>query len=415
MTRPATSAGGDGAVGGVERHAQRRHQQRAHLARRRGGRVDPVDHAEAGIRHVVVDVDDGQPAEQLGVTLEHGTHARQVAAVADDDQVVIVIWIGVLAEALDLRHEGIHRRHRIAAQRRRAAAQLLHRQGHRQRRAQRVRLRVLVADAEDVARSLGCARRPRPARWRRRAAVSEVSVAVVIWRSAHLTVRRLRAPGVGSVSRRSAIAHSRPLSRSSRMRSSRVPRSAVVSSLRCSSGMRLRRSLPNRWRTKGIARPSARSVCLRSCSEPMTDTHTLAWRRSGATSTSVTVTKPTRGSSTSRAMTALISSRSSSSRRAVRSSCLGHQLNSLPPQAACGRLLRAPRPSRSVAAPRTYACAAMRDTVCWLKHSMMSPSSNSLKLTSPMPHSKPAATSRTSSRKRRSDSMRSLVRTLPPR
>ena len=95
----------------------------------------------------------GQPAEQLGVTLEHGAHPRQVAAVADHDQVVIVIRIGVLAEALDLRHEGIHLRHRIAAQWRRAAAQLLHRQGHRQRRAERVRLRVLVADAEDVASS----------------------------------------------------------------------------------------------------------------------------------------------------------------------------------------------------------------------------------------------------------------------
>ena len=33
----------------------------------------------------------------------------------------------------------------------------------------------------------------------------------------------------------------------------------------------------------------------------MTDTHTLAWRRSGVTSTSVIVRKPMRGSSTSRA------------------------------------------------------------------------------------------------------------------
>ena len=96
-----------------------------------------------------------------------------------------------------------------------------------------------------------------------------------------------------------------------------VPRSAVSSSLTCSFGMRLRRSWPSRRRTKGIARPSARSArCARP--PPMTDTHTLAWRRSGVTSTSVIVTKPIRGSSTSRRMTSLISSRSSSSTRAVR-------------------------------------------------------------------------------------------------
>jgi hypothetical protein len=39
---------------------------------------------------VVVDVD-RQPPEQLGLTLQDGTHARQVAAVADYDQVVVVI------------------------------------------------------------------------------------------------------------------------------------------------------------------------------------------------------------------------------------------------------------------------------------------------------------------------------------
>ena len=184
----------------------------------------------------------------------------------------------------------------------------------------------------------------------------------------------------------------RPASSSSRMCSTRVPRSTASSSRRCSSGMRLRRSSPRRWRTKGIARPSARRAARRSSGWPMTETHTVAWRRSGVTSTCVMVTKPTRGSWISRAIRALISSRSSSSRRATRS------------------LIGRPSDGR----PEDQADAA-RDTVCWVKHSMMSPSARSWKPARPMPHSKPVATSRTSSRKRRSDSMRSVAMSLPPR
>ena len=69
---------------------------------------------------------------------------------------------------------------------------------------------------------------------------------------------------MGKVSVVGAGAGSWPASSSSRMESTRVPRSAESSSRRCSSGMRLRRSSPSRWRTKGIARPSARIVALRS-------------------------------------------------------------------------------------------------------------------------------------------------------
>src|SRR5881409_1488150 len=50
----------------------------------------------------------------------------------------------------------------------------------------------------------------------------------------------------------------------------------------------------------------------------MTLTQTLACRRSGAVSTCVTVTNPTRGSATSRDRISLISWRSSSSMRSVR-------------------------------------------------------------------------------------------------
>src|SRR3954447_159373 len=50
----------------------------------------------------------------------------------------------------------------------------------------------------------------------------------------------------------------------------------------------------------------------------MTLTRTLAWRRSGAVCTRVTVANPIRGSSTSRARIDVISSRRSSSIRSVR-------------------------------------------------------------------------------------------------
>ena len=60
-------AGGELPVRGVEADVHGRRQERRHLARRGGGRVDPVDGTEARVRDVVVDVQDRHPAEQLGV------------------------------------------------------------------------------------------------------------------------------------------------------------------------------------------------------------------------------------------------------------------------------------------------------------------------------------------------------------
>ncbi len=100
----------------------------------------------------------------------------------------------------------------------------------------------------------------------------------------------------------------------------RVPRSALSSSRRCSSGMRLQAQGAQLVAHEGHGTPQhlQRGAALRAAS-PMTEAHTVAWRRSGVTSTSVMVTKPTRGSCSSRRMMALISSAGGRSTRRVRS------------------------------------------------------------------------------------------------
>jgi hypothetical protein len=98
MTKPATKAAAIAPSAASSGTPKRRHEQRVHLTRRGGTRVDPVDDAEAGIRDVVVNVDDGQPAEQLGVILEHPSDSWQVTAVAHHDQVVLVVSLRIAAE-----------------------------------------------------------------------------------------------------------------------------------------------------------------------------------------------------------------------------------------------------------------------------------------------------------------------------
>ena len=95
-TTPGHQVRRDGAPGGVQRHAQTRQQQRDHLAGRGRRRVDPVDGAEAGVRGVVVDDDDGHPARTARHAPEHAADARQVAPVADHDEVVGRGRVGLL-------------------------------------------------------------------------------------------------------------------------------------------------------------------------------------------------------------------------------------------------------------------------------------------------------------------------------
>ena len=115
-------------------------------------RIDPVERAEADVGLVMVDVDDGHAREQLGMLLEHRAHALEVAAVADDDQVVIQVRVRRLAEAAHLRQEEVGVRNRVCAHGRGPLAERLQRQRQPERRAERVRLRVAVADGHHRSR-----------------------------------------------------------------------------------------------------------------------------------------------------------------------------------------------------------------------------------------------------------------------
>ena len=152
MTTPAIRFAAIAPSAAVERHAECRQQQGNHFARCRRGRVDPVDDAEAGVRHVMVDVDDRQPAEELRVLLEHGTDALELAAVTDHDEVVVDIGIRFPAHPRELGQEVVHGGHGIRAQRGRLGTQRFERQRDAERRAERVGLRVAVADGEHATR-----------------------------------------------------------------------------------------------------------------------------------------------------------------------------------------------------------------------------------------------------------------------
>ncbi len=97
---------------------------------------------------MVVDVHDGHPPEQLGVIDQHPSHAFEVAAVADHDQVVVQVGVGRRPKALDAGHEVVHRRHGVRAHGRRPPTERFHDEGVRERRAERVGLWVLVADGQ---------------------------------------------------------------------------------------------------------------------------------------------------------------------------------------------------------------------------------------------------------------------------
>src|SRR5262249_39078665 len=101
-----------------------------------------------------------------------------------------------------------------------------------------------------------------------------------------------------------------PSSSSGRLSSSssvrRIPRSTVSSYSNASSGVCLSRSSPAIRRCrKPCADPSPARLSARVSASPRTLTYTRAWRRSGLVLTAVTVTNPTRGSLISLVMTSL--------------------------------------------------------------------------------------------------------------
>ena len=197
-----------------------------------------------------------------------GPMRSRLAAVADHDQVIVERWIWILLEPIDARHEVVHMRHRISAHRRGPSTELLDRKSQSESRAECIGLRVLVAygehspSAADPADHVGHGTRRR----RRRECQGDVSDVIVV-----VFLRRFgfgsgsgasadTPVGVGRVSGRCGTSPSPPRSSSSRIWRMRVPWAAVWSSLTCSAGIRLRRSLPSRCRTNGIAWVSARRV-----------------------------------------------------------------------------------------------------------------------------------------------------------
>ena len=72
----------------------------------------------------------GTRSKSSALLAQDRADALEVAAVADDDQVGLEVGLGGLSEAIDLRHEVVHRRHRVGADGVDAGAEALERQGH---------------------------------------------------------------------------------------------------------------------------------------------------------------------------------------------------------------------------------------------------------------------------------------------
>ena len=142
-----------GAVAGVERHPEPDREQRGHLARRGGTGIDPVARPPGVVGGVVVDDHPRQVAEQLRVAVGDRADALGRRAVGQHQQVVGDGGIRIRADALDVGHERVDRRRLVGEHRGRAPADGLDQAAQRERRAERVRVRVLVADGEHLARA----------------------------------------------------------------------------------------------------------------------------------------------------------------------------------------------------------------------------------------------------------------------
>ena len=338
------------------------------LARRRGGGVDPVagppSCSTRGGRR-----DPREALQQLGVALRQRAEPVQRAAIADDEQVVGRSRVGIEANAVHADQEVIERRHRIAADQRRASAVMLHDRGDPERRTERVGIGVLVACHEDVApRGDGargrirdgvepgrqvhahgrffCAPRrdvPPHATARIHCVACHPATHAVRARGGgdgparqHRRVRADRGHGSGHRPHAGGVAWASAATRRDRRRIERGSltglelgeeledagtASAVSSTRTWSSGMRRRwRRPPSSWRTNGIACCSARpSVALRRLADDA-DPHARGARGRAPSRPPVTVTNPIRGSWMSRARISPISCRSCSSIRSVRAS-----------------------------------------------------------------------------------------------
>ena len=350
--------GGERTVAGVERRRRGRPASSAtisHVAAAPGSIQSAV--ADAVVRGVVVD---DRRAAAARTARRGGRRRRPIRSSEpqsrDDEQVVGAVRVRVGAEALDAGHEVVQRRHRVGADRRRRAPPSASTSRHdAERRAERVGVRVLVADrqhapgaaqpVDDDLRDGGEVRR----RGRRviasafrgrlaRAPCRASSAACPAGATAAAAATGARtADGGSSVEVVGLVDARRPASAATRSAagraSGRLARLELVEQLE-DPGAALGRVVEADVELRDPPDPqplaqlvaderhrvarARRRAASRSAGWPMTLTQTLAWRRSGVVSTSVIVTNPIRGSATSRAMIAPISWRSSSSTRSVR-------------------------------------------------------------------------------------------------
>ncbi len=264
---------------------------------------------------------------------------RQLARVADHDEVVRHVRVGLGADAVDVGHEAVHRGHRIAADARspgrpdapRRARWRARSRRHRDRGSRgrwRGSPRRPAADprppAGTVARSAGRQRHQR--RVSRHTAHPSAPLPPPAGAGRAAVLARRAAPGRPASA--PAPATPRRPSRGGCLRAllqvvedlehaGATLRRVVLAQVQLRDALQAQVAQPMpHERHRPAQRPHRRPDG--SAASPMTETHTLAWLSSRSTSTLVTVTNPMRGSAISRAMMALISSRSSSSSRSVR-------------------------------------------------------------------------------------------------
>ena len=96
----------------------------------------------------MVDDDPRQPLEQVRVTGADLADPLEGTAIGDDHEVVVGLGVRVQPEPLDAGHEVVQRRDRVGADRVGAATHRLDQLRHGERRAERVGIRVLVADGQ---------------------------------------------------------------------------------------------------------------------------------------------------------------------------------------------------------------------------------------------------------------------------
>ncbi len=150
---PAVSAVASAPPAAVSGTPEADGEQRDHLARRGRLRLDPGEVARPVVAGVVVDREQRRRSEQRGVPLEDRPRPRQVAAVAQNDEVVGDARLGIGPDGLDPREERVEGGDAVAGGHGRPAAPLGDDRGDRERGPEGVGVGVLVTHGEHGARA----------------------------------------------------------------------------------------------------------------------------------------------------------------------------------------------------------------------------------------------------------------------